>query len=915
MVTEFGDIIQLMKEHQTRKKLIDPELTKAGWLKKYIKEEVNSVKSDFKNKHFIFFDGKIEKGVDRFIDYVLLDENNTVLAIIEAKRYSKNEKIGRIQARTYSKDIERQIHRKVPIFLTNGKIWRYIDEDGIERKVSGPFSQEDLNRKSNLYKKRIDPKEIKTDSRIVDRPRSIQIVRKLSEHFSEGHKKALIQMATGTGKTRVAMAIIKLLINANIVRNVLFVADRISLVNQAKTEGFKQFFTEPVSDLRKGHTTTGRLYVSTIQTLMGGKTKNMFERFSPGFFDLIIFDEAHRSIYDKNNLINDYFDAIKIGLTATPREHETRNTYELFGCLNGKPTVEYPYDEAVRDNVLVPYKAEIIETKILSLGIKGGDLSSALKDKLRRQEENPETAEFTGSQFDRVFMDNKTNELIIREFMNLCYKSDEGKPCKSIFFCASQRHADYMKRIFGKLFPGLSSDIQVITSKMSRAEDEVLRFKKESEPRIALSVGMLDTGVDIPEICNLVFIKPVFSSTRFWQMLGRGTRNFKACKHPMWLPDQDKKDFQIFDFKVGGFSNVEEHNLHASKEKASQKDVITKIFENRTSLLKKRLTDKQKKIISEKLISSINDLDENSFIVREKLSQVKRIKENPFDLDKYISELINDISPLMILNQGINANISSFILKTERLFSYILDEKYDKIEKIKDYVQDMAENILQKENLNVIKANKGKIIKVLQDEFWEDLTFDDVEFMIKDLAPMMKYFEPNPRKIIRIDAPDLILSRSKFIKEVKEDTRLKRFIENNTFIKKIKTGEGINALELIKLESQLSALRPELTIANIQKYQKKDFILFLRDIIGLTRKEDPKMQIEHKFNNFIIKNNNYNSKQLEFLHLLKKVFSDRKHIMLCDLAQPPLSEEHPSDYFHMDDLKQIVKKCNAIKMC
>ncbi|CAG0978410.1 MAG: DEAD/DEAH box helicase family protein [Candidatus Methanoperedens sp.] len=909
------DDIQLINENQTRKKLIDPDLKKMGWLLKYIKEEVNSIKSDFKNKNFVLFDGNIEKNIDRFIDYVLLDEDYSVLAIIESKRFSLNEDKGRIQARTYSKDIEAQHNRKIPIFLTNGRIWRFIDENGIERKVSGPFSQEDLKRRSDLYGQRRDPRTVKTNPRIIDRSRNFQIVRQLSEHFSHGHRKALLQMATGTGKTRVAMAIIDLLINANMIRNVLFIADRIPLVNQAKNNGFQEFFKEPVADLREGFSSSGRLYVSTIQTLMNGYPKKLFERFSPGFFDLIVFDEAHRSIYDKNNLINEYFDAIKIGLTATPRERETKNTYVLFECEHDIPTVEYSYDEAVQDGVLVTYNAEIIDTKILSLGIKGGELTKELKDQLRRQEENPDTSEYPGSQFDKVFMDDKTNELIIREFMSLCYKSDEGKPCKSIFFCASQRHAEYMKTIFGKLFPNLSNDVQVITSNKDRAEDEVKRFQLQSEPRIALSVGMLDTGVDIPEVCNLVFVKPVFSYIRFWQMVGRGTRNLGACKHPDWLPLRDKKDFKIFDFKIGGHSNIKYHEFKVSKERAPQKDVIIKIFENRVELLKKKLDENQRELISGKIMEPIESLDKDSFIVREKLPIIYEIQTNSFNLERYVDALKKEISPMMILNEGTNANVSSFILNTEKLFSHVLDKDFAKIEKIKRYVWEMARNIIRKENLSEIKNNKEKIMKVLQDDFWNGLTFDDVEFIIRELAPLMKYYEPNPRKIIQIDAPDLVLSREKFVKEIKEDLKLKEFLEKNPYIMKIKSGEGITSSELKQLEAQLTELRPEMTIENIQKYQKKDFVVFLGEIIGLTNDNNPRQLIELKFDEFIIKNNNYNSKQLEFLEVLKKVFADRKYIELSDMAELPLSAERPLDYFQMADLKSIVAKCDAIKVC
>jgi len=903
-----------LSEHQTRKKHIDGDLRKRGWLKKYTKGEVNSVKSEFKQKNFVLFDGRVEKDVDRFIDYVLLDEDNSVLAIIEVKRFSEDEEKGRVQARTYSKDIEKQVNRKIPIFLTNGRVWRFIDEEGIERKISGPFSQEDIRRRDGLYRSRRDTRRVKIDPRIVDRPRSIQIVRELSEHFSEGHRKALVHMATGTGKTRVAMAIIKLLINANMIRNVLFIADRVALINQAKSNGFKQFFTEPVSDLRKGFTTTGRLYVSTIQTLMRGKPRRLFERFSPGFFDLIVFDEAHRSYYDRSNIVEKYFDAIKIGLTATPREHETKSTYALFECDNNMPTVEYSYDAAVLDGILVPYRAETIETSILSLGIMGSELSRDLKDQLRRQEEDPEFVEFSGSQFDKVFMDDKTNELIIREFMSLCYKSDEGMPCKSIFFCASQRHAKHMKKIFGKAFPRLSSHVQVITSNMARAEDEVRRFQNESEPRIALSVGMLDTGVDIPEVCNLVFVRSVFSHIRFWQMVGRGTRNLEACRYPQWLPDRDKKDFLILDFKVGGHSNIMYHKFRLSRERAPQKDVITRIFENRVDLLERPLNKHQKKIVSDKVMYDVDSLDTGSFIIREKSSVVYEVKKNAFNLEEYIRELREEISPLMALNQGTNPNISSFILNTEKLLSYILSKDLEKIEKIRAYVQGMAKNILQRDSLSVIRENKHKIMRVFQEDFWENLTFDDVEFMVKEIAPLMKYFEPTPGKVVQVDAPDLVLSREHFEKEVKEDTELMEFLENNPLVRKIRNGEGVTSPELLDIEFRLSELRPGLTIENVQRHQGKDFLVFLREVIGLTQEYDPRVLIERRFDEFIIDNNDYSSRQLEFLRLLKKVFADRKRIEITDLGKPPFEEMHPLDFFRVGELKEIVGKCNQIRM-
>ncbi len=911
-------------EKDTREELIDKQLASAGWYKKYVKEEVNSVKSNFSRKEYVLSEGPNDDS-GRFIDYLLLAEDESPaaaigpLALIEAKKESASIDKGRAQARTYVKDIESQTGKKIPIFLTNGIEWLLIDEDGVERPLSGPFSQSDLKRRAELFRKRRDPTEVNID-RIVDRPKSILIVKQLAEHIKKGHRSALVSMATGTGKTRVAMALIDVLMKANLVRNVLFIADRIALVNQAKSAGFKEFFSEAVVDLRENPKSfPNGLYVSTVQTLRSGKQKKYFEKFSPGFFDLIIFDEAHRSIYDPNRLIHKYFDAIKIGLTATPSNAESKNTYELFECNGNKPTVDYTYDEAVRDKALVMYNPQIIDTKNLTLGIEGSKLSSQLKTQLMKQEEDPRYTMLPGSQFAKVFMDDKTNELIVREFMKECYKSDEGKPAKTIFFCVNIPHAKHIKRIFTKLYPNLGNDVQIIVSEIYRYTDEIARFKLDSEPRIALSVGVLDTGVDIPEVCNLVFVKPVYSGIRFWQMLGRGTRNYKSCKHKEWLPTKDgvpiKEDFLILDFKFGDHSNVEYHHLREAKERKAGTDALTRIFLNRVELLKKKLDDKQKKFVENKIIEEVSSLDTNSFIVREKLPIIKKVVSRKFDLKEYVNELKNEIAPLISLNPGKSPLVMSFIVKVEGLFKFIVEDNKDKIFDVKKYVDERLKNILQKDNLESIQEKREEIMKALQEQFWDDLTFDDVEFMIRELSPLMVYYEKDPRRMLQIDAPDVILSKKKFQVEIKEDEELKEFLEKNPIMKKLKAGEGITSQELFSLEKQLSDLRPGYTIENIQKIQKIDFILFLKRIIGLTKEYDPRVLIEREFDKHIIeKNKNYTSEQLKILNLLKKIFSRVKHIELKDFASPPLSDENPLDKFQLSELVEIVQECNKIKM-
>lgn len=903
-----------ISEKQTREELIDKQLRNAGWFKSYIKEEVNSAKSDFKEKDYVLSQGRNDDS-GRFIDYLLLAEDNSPLAFIEAKKFSKSENIGRSQARTYQSDIRKQTQENLPYFLTNGVKWLYIDQDGIERPVSGPFSQPDLARRNRLHRTRTDPTKANI-GRIVDRPRSILIVKQLMEHIKNGNRSALISMATGTGKTRVAMAMIDALMQSNMVTNVLFIADRIPLADQAKTEGFQEYFSEAVVDLRDDpQSFPNGLYVTTLQTLRGGRKKKYYQKISPGFFDLIIFDEAHRSIYDPNREVHRYFDAIRIGLTATPSKAESRNTFNLFECNGEKATVEYSYDEAVRDTILVPYRAEVIDTNVLSLGIEGAKLTNDLKTELRKQELDPEHTILPGASFAKVFMDDKTNELVVREFLKKCYKSDEGKPAKTIFFCATVKHAEHIKKIFNRLYPALGNDVQTIVSEYYRYKDEINRFKRDSEPRIALSVGVLDTGVDIPEVCNLVFVRPVFSGIRFWQMIGRGTRNLKACKHPEWLPNKDKKDFLILDFAIGGHSNVKYHRLKEAKESKAGTDVRTKIFLNRVELLRKRMDKDQRAHIEGKIIEDIDSLDKESFIVREKLPIIKKVVSKKFDLTEYLEALKNEIAPLIALNPGHSPLVSSFILQVEKLFKHILDEDNEKIYEVRAYVREMMENVLEKDHLDAVQEKRADIMRVFQEPFWDGLAFEDVEFIIKELAPLMIYYEKSPKKIIQVNAPDIVLKIESFEHEVKEDEELQKFIESNLLIKKIKNGEGITSSELLTLELQLRELRPEITIENVQNIQNIDFILFLRKILGLSQDYDPQEMIEREFDAHIIKENQqYNSEQLKFLHVLKKVFARTKRIELTDFTVPPLSNERPLDKFQTSELQKIVAECKKIKM-
>ncbi len=909
-----------LSEKETREKIIDPWLTgDAGWKEEYIKREVNSVKSDFKIKRYEIKKGE-GKEEGRFIDYVLLDEHKNPLAIIEAKRFSTDAEKGSIQATTYQKDIESQIDFAVPIFLTNGQKWFFKEKGYPTREISGPFSQKDLQRRMQLAKERQKLSNIGINPKIVDRSRNVEVVKQILDHLEKGNRKALINMATGTGKTRVSMAIIDALIRARYIQNVLFVVDRISLGRQAYN-AFDSFLRgEPKTLLNEfgDFEMDKRMYISTVQTLKSKKEEGGFklQNFTPGFFDLIIFDEAHRSYYDQEKLLFKYFDAIQIGLTATPSKSEMRDTFDLFDCPRGEPTIKYDYDEAVRDGVLVPYDAQIIETQVLALGVEGMKLDKYLQTELIKQDEDPDHFKSPGTRFEKYFTDVKTNELIVMEFMNRCYKTEDDKPCKTIFFCSSIDHTKRLKERFDKLYPNLCDEVSIIVSNKDRYMDEVNRFLKDPSPRIALSVGVLDTGIDLPEIMNLVFVTPVFSNIRFWQMLGRGTRSLSACKNKSWLPLKDgihnKEDFKILDFKFGDFSNIKQHQLESTDKSKLTEDVKVKIFNKEVELLKRDLTNDEKAIIEKRIIEDIDKIDRKSFIVKPKVEIIKKVVSKRFDLKEHIEDLKKEIAPLIKFTDFGDGRVQTFISHCVDLFSYVKEGDREAILQEQDFLLERIENVWSS-NLQVVREKHEKIMKVMQDKFWSELTFADIDFLIREIAPLMKYYEPERKKIIRVDAPDLTRSVEDFKMIPKEDPDLE-YLKNSPLMQKM-VKQGVTWKELIEIEKQLSALNSAWTIENIQNNKKIDFVLFLREILRLKDLPDPQEMIKNEFEKLIVENNKeYNAEQVRFLRLLEKFFAFNKHLTPKDLTSHPLADENPLDKFSPEQLKEIVKDVEKIKI-
>ena len=542
-----------LNEARTRALLINPQLERVEW--------------NLSDHTQVAFEVPVS-GYDKtpwngFTDFCLYDPDGSVLAIIEAKKTARDARDGEAQLGQYIDEIART-QAFVPFgFMTNGLLHYFWDVDlAHPRAISGFFSRDDLKRLKFLRNncKPLADAPIKTT--IVDRAYQHEAIRRVAEAFTAGKRRALLVMATGTGKTRTTMALVDLFLQTSSAQKVLFLADRDALVEQALNDGFKQFLpNEPRVRIRSGNIDRDkRLYVATQQT-MGV----CYERFSPGFFDLIVFDEAHRSIFNRFTEVIEYFDARMVGLTATPAAFIDRDTFRVFDCRDQSPTFLYTYQQAIKDGHLVDFRAYQAQTGFQRDGIRGATLSEEDRAALTERGIDPDTLDYAGTDLEVLVSNRDTLRRQWEEIIERCIKDQSGSlPGKTIIFAMTKEHARRIRDVFEEMFPEHIGLLQVIYSGVERLHDGpygdglISKFKKDDKPRIAVSVDMLDTGIDIPEIVNLVFMKPVQSRIKLWQMIGRGTRNQQACRYFDRLPNGAKKEFLIIDFWQNDFGKQTE---------------------------------------------------------------------------------------------------------------------------------------------------------------------------------------------------------------------------------------------------------------------------------------------------------------------------------------------------------------------
>ncbi|MBI2183953.1 MAG: DEAD/DEAH box helicase family protein [Thaumarchaeota archaeon] len=926
-----------VSEYKTRKEKIDVLLSKTGWDvrdRTKIIQEVDTKQSDFRAGNYKTVSQTLKNPEESaYADYLLLDSHGLPLAVIEAKRTDKDYLLGQKQAEDYSDDIKKQTGKDVFIFMTNGyDIWFWNRPNEGPRAVSGFHDRNSLERLRFQNISRKDFSEVSIRKDIVDRPYQIESVKRVLEGIEKGRRKFLIVQATGTGKTRVAMALIDVLLRANRAQRILFLTDRKELRNQAYGDnGFKAFFpNESKTKVFSGKVEkTSRLYASTIQTFM-----ECYQEFSPGDFDVIISDEAHRSIYNKWKEVFTYFDAIEIGLTATPSELIERDTFRFFNCEERTPTYLYTYDEAVKDGWLADYQVYVAQTHFQIEGIQQGDVPDQIKKKLlEEQGVTEDEINFEGTDIEKKVAVIGTNEAIAKEFMEECLRDKAGTlPAKTIIFAVSKKHATRLWEAFEKLYPEYKGRlVRRIVSEDPRAEELLKQFKTESFPRIAISVDMLDTGVDIPEVCNLVFAKPVFSKIKFWQMIGRGTRHDRICKDKDLLPDGKKENFLIFDF----WNNFDWHNMHPEGKEAKPSEAVpTKIFLTRLQQLNHLLEagDKRAGLIKEKLAGDINALPRDSISVREHMRDVEKALSPEFwdrvglDQSKFLK---TRISPLMRYQKDINLNEASWTLKIEKLNLAILREDRSEIDRLKDEIGEWVNSLPT--TIREVKDKQELINRVLRRQFWDNLTFDDAQMLLKEFTPMMRYKQPEPRPTIILDIDDVVQKREFIeygplpIQEYvttyidKVEKKIKQLAEQHPTIKKIEHDEVLTEDDLGNLEKTLNSPELYITEETLQKayaQHKGTLVQFIKKVLGLYEFPDSRKQIEDAFKAFIIEKNYLNSDQVNFLRTIQTVFMKKHHIEYSDLFEPPFTNfgiNAPIPLFADEDLKEVIQLCNNLE--
>jgi type I restriction enzyme R subunit len=910
--------MRAINEAKTRKELIDPALEKAGW---YLRDK-SKVGIE------IPVDGYDKQPRNGITDYCLYRANGDVIAVVEAKRTTHDPRLAQQQSEHYVTEISKHQSFQPFAFLTNGTDIYFLELGAApKRMVYGFFSPDDLERLLFLRQQQKSLSSIAIDNRITDRAYQHEAVRRVCETFDAKKRKALIVMATGTGKTRTTMSIIDVFLRANQARTILFVADRDALVEQAKTDGFEKFLPNEPCDRIYSHAIdpTKRLYAVTLQTL-----SQCFEQFSPAFFDLIIFDEVHRSIFNKFNEVLQYFDARMIGLTATPAQFIDRDTFRVFECGDGKPTFLYLYKQAITEGYLVDYTLYAAQTRFQRNGIRGVDLSETERNTLIEQGFDPDEIDFEGTQLEKDVSNKDTLRRQWEEIMDKCYRDQSGQlPGKTILFAMTQEHALRLQETFDEMYPQFPNLVRVITHKSEYRGQMVKNFKQEDFPRIAISVDMLDTGIDVPEVVNLVIMKPVQSRIKLEQMIGRGTRPNSACRFPARLPSGIKSEFQVIDFWENDF------NKAPDLAQAQELPVLVSLFNTRLKLLETYLAEQSDSDCQELIIhlrAQIARIPRDSFTVRRVLPEIEEVFSDAFWgylIPTKMDFLRLKVGPLLRLAADVDVPAETFTHKIERLK---LAQRTRK--DASDLIQSIVEDATSLPDFVMQDSALAPLVRQCRPTSLSQARPTELDQIATGLGPQMK----NKRKtssFLTLDLPDridlsgyILLTQSGeqvYVKEyrLRIEARILEIVENHPALLAISRGDSPGDLQLLDLERvlqhELAQSELELTPENIRRaygVQVESFLDFLRLVLAVDILPGYREVVQHQFEEFITANP-YNANQIRFLRAVQSVFLQNRRLALPDLYAEPLTNfgaDAVDRWFSQDEVAEILALTHRLEL-
>lgn len=826
-----------LSEYKTRKLYIDAMLMEAGWTEG--KDWLNEVE----------LHGMPNQSGIGFADYVLYDDMHRPLAVIEAKRTCADVSRGRQQAKLYADLLEQKYKRRPVIFLTNGFETHIIDGQYPERPCAVIYSKRDLEKRFNLLAMRTSLEHVTVDKNIAGRYYQEAAIKAVCRSFDEkNRRKALLVMATGSGKTRTVIALCDCLLKAGWVKNILFLADRNSLVTQAKRSFVNLLPSLSCTNLvEEKDNYNAHCVFSTYQTMMNcidTVSDSQGKLFTCGHFDLVICDEAHRSIYNKYRDIFSYFDAPLVGLTATPKDEIDKNTYEIFELENGVPTYGYDLAQAVKDGYLVDYVSVESKLKFMERGI--------VYDELSEEDKEAYEATFGGEQGNLPEAINSSalnswifNEDTIKQVLNILMtngiKIDYGQKLgKTIIFARNHDHAEKILEVFHKEYPSLPDYAKVIDNYMTYAQSAIDEFSDPKKlPQIAISVDMLDTGIDVPEVLNLVFFKKVMSKAKFWQMIGRGTR---LC--PGLLDGEDKQKFYIFDF----CGNFDFFRMNKGKAAANTIPLQGAIFNLQFEISYKlqdmeyqtdRLTAYRKALVDQ-MSGKVRELPRDSFAVRQHLKYVELYSEpSGYHALTYEDTLLvrEEVAPL-IQPDGDEVNAVRFdALMYGIELAYLVGKKYSKART--DLNRKVA-GIAGMSNIPEIQAQSDLINKILHTDYVEAAGINEFEEIREKLRDLMKYVSSEKVKYTTNFADELLSMEWK--ESELENDELKNYKakaehyirqhQDNPAIAKLKTNQPLTQSDIEALEETLWH-----EVGTKQDYEQefgaKPLGEFVREIVGL----------------------------------------------------------------------------------